>query len=54
MDKIDVSANEKEIVINCPGLKGVGYIVLSPSQARRLAEVLVKFADQIEDAFNNV
>ena len=44
--------NEGEIVVNHPDLKpdadGVGHIVLSPEQARNLAELLLKHAAQSE------
>lgn len=52
---LEVGANENgEIVINHPDLKpdenGVGHIVFSPGQARNLARLLLKNAEEIEAA----
>lgn len=50
---LEVGTNDKhEVVINHPDLKpdenGVGHIVFSPGQARRLARYLLKQADIAE------
>lgn len=50
---LEVGLNEQgEVVVNHPDLKpdadGVGHIVFSPTQARRLADLLIKHAIQSE------
>ena len=47
---LEVGRNGYEVVINHPGLKpdenGAGHIVFSPRQARHLAQLLMKHADE--------
>jgi hypothetical protein len=54
---LEVGVNESgEVVINHPDLQpdenGVGHIVFSPAQARNLARLLLKKADEAEAATN--
>lgn len=51
---LEVGHNEdREVVINHPDLKpdaqGVGHITFSPNQARTLAGLLIKHANEVED-----
>ncbi len=46
------SLDGRDVVVNHPNIQpdadGAGYIVFSPRQARALAELLLKHAEQIE------
>lgn len=48
---LEVGNDGKEVIINHPDLlvneKGEGYITFSPAQARNLANLLLKNADEI-------
>ena len=51
---LEVGNDGREVIINHPDLltdeQGNGYITFSPEQARNLARLLVKNADELEPA----